>query len=361
VSTRIGTAQVEAAQVEAAQIDAAQIDAALPYWLDRPDEEALDIAVEARNAGIGTLWVGEMIAYDAFALATAIGHRTPGLGLKVGPLAIGVRSPASTALGIASVAALTGSSVGVALGASSPTIVSGWHGREWAHGAARMRETVECLRPILAGDRSSYAGRHVRSCGFRLRGARPATRITVAAFSPMMTRVAAQCADEAVMNLVAPERVRKMRAAIDAAAAAAGRVPPRLAVWVPVALEPGAAALAQMAAQLAVYLAPPGYGEMFAELGFGALVQRARDGAGRLELARAIPNELLEQVCALGSPDSLAQRIDAYHDAGADTVAVVPSTAEDPGGRAVLSAVTKGRRQPLAPARADRLQADGDS
>jgi hypothetical protein len=83
----------------------------------------------------------------------------------------------------------------------------------------------------------------------------------------------------------------------------------------------------------------------------GALVQRARDGAGRLELARAIPKELLEQVCALGSPDRLTQRIDAYHDAGADTVAVVPSTAEDPGGRAVLGAVTKGRREPLAPAR----------
>ena len=205
----------------------------LPYWLDRPDEEALDIALAARDAGLDTLWIGEMGAFDAFALATAVGHRAPGLRLKVGPLAIGVRSPVSIALGASSVATLTGCRVDVALGASSPVIVSGWHDREWAHSAARMAETIACLRAILAGERSSFDGRHVRSHGFRLRRPLPDARITAAAFGPAMTRVAARHADEVVLNLVPPEHVRAVRATIDAEAGAAGRPePPRLAVWV---------------------------------------------------------------------------------------------------------------------------------
>ena len=112
-------------------------------------------------------------------------------------------------------------------------------------------------------------------------------------------------------------------------------------VWLSAALEPGAPTRAQLASQLAVYLAPPGYGELFSELGYAELVRRAREGARRAELADAIPEELLAQVCALGSRDELAARIAAYGKAGADSVAVVPATAEDPAGRSVLEAIAE--------------------
>jgi probable F420-dependent oxidoreductase len=315
------------------------IEAVLPYWLDRPDEEALEIALATRRVGLGTLWIGEMATFDAVALATAVGHRAPGLGLKLGPMAVGVRSPVAIALAASSVAALTGSSVDVALGASSPAIVSGWHDREWGHSAARTKETIVCLRAILAGERSDYNGRHVRTHGFRLRSPRQDTRICVAAFGPAMTRVAARYADEVVLNLVPPERVRATRHVIETEAGAAGRAPPRLAVWVPVALEPGAAALAQIASQLTIYIGAPGYGEMFSELGFGDLVRRAREGARRSQLQQLVPAELLEQVCALGSAEQVAARVAAYHEAGADIVGVAPSTAEDPAGHHALTAL----------------------
>jgi alkanesulfonate monooxygenase SsuD/methylene tetrahydromethanopterin reductase-like flavin-dependent oxidoreductase (luciferase family) len=107
-------------------------------------------------------------------------------------------------------------------------------------------------------------------------------------------------------------------------------------VWVPAATRPGEASLRQAANQLAVYLAPPGYGEMFCGLGFSDLVERARGGARRSELAAAIPIELVEQLGAFGGPERISARLQAYLDAGADTVAIVPVTAEDPAGRAVL-------------------------
>ena len=323
-----------------------QVQGVLPYWLDRPDEEAIEIALEVKRAGLGALWIGELATFDAVALATAIGHRADGLRLKLGPLAVGVRDPVSFALAVSTVATLTGSEVDLALGASSPVIVAGWHDRPLLHPATQMRETIECLRPILAGERSEYDGEHVRSHGFRLRRPCPQTRICVAAFGPAMTRIAALHGDELVLNLVAPEHVRTVRETIEAEAAAAGRPAPRLAVWVSVALDPGEAARAQLAGQLAIYLAPPGYGEMFSQLGFGELVERARAGARRSELASAVPPELLEQVCAIGSADEVIARISAYHEAGADVVGVVPSTAEDPGGRRVLSAIGESFKQP---------------
>ena len=284
------------------------------------------------------LWIGEMATFDAFALATAIGIRTPGLRLKVGPLPISVRSPVSIALGASSVAALTGCEIDVALGASSPFIVSGWHDRDWARSAARMREAIECLRPILQGERTDYDGDHIRSHGFRLRHPVPNARIGVGAFGPAMIRLAAEIADELVLNLASTERVAQVRGQIDEYAA--GRKTPHLTVWVPVALAPGDAALRQVANQLTVYLAPPGYGEMFVDLGYSGLVEQARGGARRSELVGAMPGELVEQLGAIGSRQQTAGRLQAYLDAGADTVAVVPVTAEDPGGEGALRAVS---------------------
>jgi probable F420-dependent oxidoreductase len=314
----------------------APIEVVLPFWLDAPDEEALEIADAASAAGLSGLWIGEMATFDAFALATAVGLRAPGLGLRVGPLPVSVRTPVSIALGASSVALLTGCQIDIALGASSPFIVAGWHDRDWSHSAARMRETIECLRPVLRGERADYDGRYVRSRGFRLRHPLPHTSIGIGAFGPMMTRLAAQVSDELVLNLASPQRVSQVRRQVERDAAAAGRTPPHLTVWVPVAVRPGATALRQLANQLAVYLAPPGYGEMFSELGFADLVERARSGARRSELAAGIRLELAEQLAAVGAPEQVAARLRAYLDAGADTVAVIPVTAEDPAGRSAL-------------------------
>jgi probable F420-dependent oxidoreductase len=314
----------------------APIEAVLPFWLDRPDEEALQIAETAAEAGLTGLWIGEMTTFDAFALAAAVGTRVPGLRLNLGPLPISVRNPVAIALGASSVATLTGCHIDIALGASSPVIVTGWHDREWIHSAARMRETIQCLRQILRGERADYDGRYVRSHGFRLRHPLPDTGIGVGAFGPTMTRLAAALSDELVLNLASPQRVAQIRQQLDHDAAAADRRPPHLTVWVPVAVRPGTAALRQLANQLAIYLAPPGYGEMFTELGFGELVRRARSGARRSELAAEIPLELAEPLGAIGSEEQVAARLRAYQKAGADTVAVFPVTAEDPAGRIAL-------------------------
>ncbi|GHH28378.1 LLM class F420-dependent oxidoreductase [Lentzea cavernae] len=297
-----------------------------PFWLDRPPAEALDIAVAADEAGFGTVWIGEMATFDAFALATAVGLRTSRISLRIGPLAAGVRSPVALALGLSTVVATTERRAGLALGASSPRIVTEWHGRTWEP-VRRMRETVRDTRAILNGERVA---------GFRLQHPVPGTPISVAAFGPAMTKVAAAEGDEVVLNLVSADHVAAVKKQLSALTAA----PPPLAVWIPAALEPGPATLRQLRSQLAVYLAPPGYGEMFTALGHGTLVDEARAGRPRSELAQAIPVDLIEAVGAIGSAKEVAGRVDEYFEAGAEHVGLVPATAEDPAGSRLLTTLS---------------------
>jgi alkanesulfonate monooxygenase SsuD/methylene tetrahydromethanopterin reductase-like flavin-dependent oxidoreductase (luciferase family) len=65
------------------------------------------------------------------------------------------------------------------------------------------------------------------------------------------------------------------------------------------------------------------------------------DLGARQELAGAIPRELLAAVGAIGSAEEIAAAIAAYRSAGADDVAIVPATAEDPAGARSLSALSR--------------------
>ena len=305
--------------------------AVLPYWLGRPASEALGIAREADRLGYAELWVGEMATFDAFALGAAIARETRRIALTLGPLALGVRSPVALALGASSVSELGGRPARLALGASSPAIVTGWHGRPHARLAETASETLAALRPLLRGERNAR--------GFKLRAALPAPELTLAAFGARMLGVAAREADRVVLNLVTPEAVREVRGALEREARAAGRACPRLAVWLAAAHEPNADGIAQLARQVCVYLAPPGYGEMFRAAGFGALVERARAGEPQARLAQQVPRALLEAVTALGSRSELRARVSDYAAAGADEIAVVPVTAGDDAGTRVLEAL----------------------
>ena len=312
----------------------------MPYWLDRPHLEAVEIAEHADRLGYDSLWVGEMMTFDAFALAGALARTTKRIRLVPGPLPVGVRDPAALALGVASVSTLGGRPADLALGASTPAVVERWHGRTWRPTVARMTETVTALRQILRGERSSYSGGQVTTDGFRLAaGAQPETRIAVAAFGPAMLRAAASIADRVVVNLVTAAQLGRIRAALDAAAAEAGRTAPPITAWVPAVLEPGAAALAELRGQLVLYVGQPGYGEMFADAGHESIVAIARSGAHPRAVADAISRELIETVCVTGDAAKIAAGLAAYADAGADEVAVVPVTAEDPGGARLLGAI----------------------
>ena len=244
-----------------------------------------------------------MATYDAFALGAAVARETKRAAIWLGPLSPAVRDPVSLALGVTSVSILGGRPANLAIGASTARVVRDWHGRRWGDNQALVEETIRWVRPLLAGERSPG--------GFRLRSPYPGSQVAVAAFGPAMEALANRVADRLVLNLLTPAQVAAFRA----------RTTLPITVWVPAALEPGEEARAQVLRELKVYLAAPAYARMFEEAGLEE------------------PSEIADAVSAMGALSEVRERVAAYHSAGATTVALVPVTAEDPGGSRLLGAL----------------------
>ena len=181
-----------------------RIEVSLGLWQDRPAPEALDTARLVDELGFPALWIGEMATYDAFALATRLGAASPGAGpgavpthrarLVLGPFAVTVRDPMMIAMGAASVAALTGRPVSVALGTSSTVVVEQWHGRSRARAGSALAESAQAVRALLDGGKPVLAGEVVRTSGYHLRLPAPGGELVVAAFGPLAARAAARSA-----------------------------------------------------------------------------------------------------------------------------------------------------------------------
>lgn len=314
-----------------------RLEVSLGLWQERAPQEALATARCADEMGFPAVWVGEMATYDAFALATAIGVATSAIHLVVGPLAVHVRDPAMIAMGVASVASLTGRTTAVALGTSSPLVVDHWHGRARTRPPIALAEAAAGVRTLLDGARAELDGEVVRTSGYRLRLPAPRSEIIVAAFGPGAIRVAAEHADRLVLNLVDPATASTLVQQLDDAATAAGRRRPRVSVWAPASLSGEADAVAQFRRAVVAYLAAPGYREMFTRAGFGDVVELAGTRPHPRALLAAIPDELVEAVGLVGDDAAVSPRLLEYRAAGVDDVVVLPaSTDGDPYGRATL-------------------------
>ena len=240
----------------------------LGEWLDRPIDADLAVAVEADRLGYGEVWVGEMAKLDAPAMAAAVVARTARIEPVLGPLAVTVRSPAQIALAAATVAAM-GRRAHVALGTSSD-VVAAWHGRDRRGAVDRLAKATDEVRALLAGERVD---------GFRLRQPPDGATVTVAAFGPRAVEIAA-AADRMVLNMVT----------VEAAARLAARHP-NTAAWLAAAVDPTPEERRWLTLGYVGYLAAPGYGEMFADAGFGELVAFARTRPHPRQLAAAVPDE----------------------------------------------------------------------
>lgn len=304
----------------------------------RPPGEDLQVGTVADRLGYGEIWVGEGFVWDSFALATAIGRATERIALTVGPLPVSVRDPATIARGAASIAALTGRRVGVALGTSSVRVVERMHGRSRERPAATLAESARSVRALFGFEQGHVDGQVVSAHGYRLALPPPGGPLTVAAFGDRAIRVAAEHADRMVLDLVSPDLAGVYRAKLEAAARRAGRPAPRLAAWIPAAVDPGPGANAQILTSLAGYLTVAGNAEVFTAAGYGEAVERARAGA---DPAGLLPPDAPSRLGLVGDLGAVRERLEAYAAAGLDEVVLVPATEGDPGGERTLAAFAR--------------------
>jgi probable F420-dependent oxidoreductase len=321
-------------------VDRPKLSVSLGLWQDRAPGEVVRTAQVADELGYGEIWIGEMATFDAFALAAVVAERTARAALTVGPLAVAVRDPVMIAMGAGSLAELTGRTVNVALGSSSPVLVEQWHGRRQERTPTALAESAAAVRILLAGGKADVRGEVISTRGFRLRTKAPGTPLTIAAFGRGAVKVAAGHADRMVINLVTPKSAARLVQMLHDDCRAAGRPVPPVAAWLATVVDPSAAGIEQLRRGLVAYLSAPGYGEMFAEAGFPDLVRFARTRPHPAQLLAAIPAELVGHVSLAGEEQVIRARLAEYADAGVDEVALVPgSTDADPAGVATLTAL----------------------
>jgi hypothetical protein len=143
-----------------------------------------------------------------------------------------------------------------------------------------------------------------------------------------------------VLDLVSPQLAREYRAKLEGLAERAGRQAPRLAAWIPAAVDPDPESSSQIMDSLVGYLEVAGYDEMFTAAGFGKAVEMAHEGADREELLGALPPDAAAAIGLVGDVNTISARMEAYAVA-LDEVVLVPATAGDPGGERSLTALAE--------------------
>lgn len=211
-------------------------------------ERALAAAVEAEEAGFDSFWLTNIFALDALTAFAGIGLQTRRIELGTNVIPIQTRHPMVMAQQARSTTVFTGPRLTLGVGLSHKFLIEGVFGLSFEHRAKAMREYLEVLQPLLAGEAVRHRGALHKVTGQITIADGVAPPVLVAAMGPKMLAVAGALSDGTFLGWAGPTTIREhVRPVISEAAAAAGRPAPRIGTTLPVCVtdEPaGARALA---------------------------------------------------------------------------------------------------------------------
>src|ERR1035438_6391115 len=193
--------------------------------------EIIEFVCEAEKLGLDICWVAEAWGTDAPSPLGYLAARTGTMLLGSAVIQVGTRSPVMIAQTAMTLAHLSGGRFLLGLGVSGPQVLEGLHGVPFAHPLARMRETVQIVRSVFAGDRVSFQGTQYRiplagSEGRPMRVSVPPVSVPVylAALSPKMLELTGELADGWLGTSFVPEGAAAYFEPLDAGLARSGRI-----------------------------------------------------------------------------------------------------------------------------------------
>ncbi len=294
-----------------------------------------DLGRYAEKHGFVQAWSEEANATDAVSVLAAATRTTESMQLGTGIIPVFGRAPAVIALEAATMQNLSGGRFVLGLGASSEPIATRWRGEPYSKPVTRLREYVQVLRRLLAGERVAYNGETIQIGGFRIDLDIPSPPpIYIAALGHRTLGLAGELCDGAILAFMTEEAVARAAARVAEAARDAARDPDdvdvagRLMVIVD---EPEDEVRRYVQRLLAFYLSADVYQRSFTRQGFGREVEAFRDrwNAGqRAEAAAGIPQTLIDVAVIAGSTKEVRDRIDRYRAKGLRTPIIYPLTTE---------------------------------
>jgi F420-dependent oxidoreductase-like protein len=299
--------------------------------------ELVALAQEAERLGFDSVWAAEAWGADAVTVLSWIAATTSRIKIGSAILQIPGRSPANAAMTAATLDLMSGGRFLLGLGTSGPQVVEGWHGQPWGKPLAKTREYVEIVRSVLRRETLEhhgtqyeipYAGEGATGLGkplkLMLRPLRAEIPIYLASIAPRSVELAFEIADGWIPIFFAPERAREV---FPLATARKGF---DVAPSVPVVLtDDAAAARDALKGYYALYVGGMGargrnfYNDLFARYGYEAEAREIQDlflDGKQRDAAAAVPDTFVDEVALVGPKERIAERLDAFREAGATTL-----------------------------------------
>lgn len=310
----------------------------------RDFHEQVDYVIEAEKLGVDTVWTAEAWGQDAISPLAYLAAKTEKIRLGTGIMQISARVPAMTAMTALTMAAISDDRFILGLGASGPQVVEGLQGRPFKAPLTRMRETIDIIKLAFRGEKLAYQGKYHQlplpgGEGKALRLAQPGNDkipIYLATLGPKSLELTGEMADGWLGTSFTPEHADAHLDYLRAGATSAGRTLDDIDIQVggsvgfaddlgPLidALRPGVAfTLGAMGSAKTNF-----YNEAFRRGGWdevGKEVQELWVAGKRDEAAARVPDEMVLQANLLGDEAGVRSRIEAYRNAGVNTLRVQP-------------------------------------
>jgi coenzyme F420-dependent oxidoreductase len=282
----------------------------------------VDQAVFAEELGFSRVSFGETNNWNIVPLMTLIAAETDTIGVSNDVVSPYGRSPAMLAQTALTLQEVSDDRFRIGLGPSSPALTENWHGFEFDRPLRRLRETIEIMRAIFEDGSPTYDGEIFQIDGltYGLPVPESPPPIDAATLGPTATELAGRFADGWIPQLFTPDGLRDRLADLERGADLGGRDVSDLRVS-PVyrcfASEDREAAREKarsaMAFQIGAY--GPYYGDSVAEQGYPDVVETIREAWADRDtdaMAAALPDELLDELTAVGTPAEVRERVEEY-------------------------------------------------
>ncbi|MCC7369428.1 MAG: LLM class flavin-dependent oxidoreductase [Chloroflexi bacterium] len=274
----------------------------------------------ADAAGVETVFVSEAWGREAFGQLAQLAARTERVTLGTSIVNVFSRTPAALAQHFATLDELSNGRAIVGLGTSGKLVIEEFHGIPFVKPAARLRETIQIIRLLLAGEPLRFQGevfQFARGFTLRFTPVRPSIPVYLASFRPAGLKIVAEHGDGWLPMMIPLDRLAEQVQRVRTMTAEAGRDPAALVVKSPGAVivtHDVPAARRAYKQHLAYYVARMGvyYYTQLAEMGRGAEVEAIRaawEAGGSAGGAAAVSDDLLAQFAVVVTPAQLGDAV----------------------------------------------------